>query len=268
VKLNSEKISNDFLELASEQRLNIMINLAEKKLSISKLATLLDATRPEVHRNVHRLARTGLIAKDLDGNFKLTTFGESILIQIQSISFISNNKKFFTTHTLGNLPPKFIQRLGALQEKKHVKGFVKVIEKWTKIHQNAKNHIYNILFEVPYSGDIIDIISSQLKNNVHIRSIFSESTVISEDRKKIFEEKGFKKHVISGILERKMKHDMNVGVFVTDKDGAIIFPNLEGVPDLSEMFISSDSDFRDWCYDYFEWCWKNSTSFQESKLKE
>ena len=63
MKLNSEKIANDFLELASEQRLNIMINLAEKKLNISKLAKLLDATNPEIHRNVHRLTKTGLIEK-------------------------------------------------------------------------------------------------------------------------------------------------------------------------------------------------------------
>ena len=57
---NSEKIASDFLELASEQRLNILKNLSENHLSISKLAKLLDATNPEVHRNVGRLSKSGL----------------------------------------------------------------------------------------------------------------------------------------------------------------------------------------------------------------
>ena len=48
----------------------------------------------------------------------------------------------------------------------------------------------------------------------------------------------------------------------------MIFPNSEGIPDLSEMFYSSDADFRDWCYDFFEQSWKNSSNFQESKLKK
>jgi len=100
VELNSEKIANDFLELASEQRLNILINLAEKNLNISKLAKLLDATSPEIHRNVHRLTKTGLIEKTKDGNYELTTFGKVVLVQIPSFSFVSENKKNILAHIL------------------------------------------------------------------------------------------------------------------------------------------------------------------------
>jgi len=57
-------------------------------------------------------------------------------------------------------------------------------------------------------------------------------------------------------------------VLVTDKESAIFFPNREGTPDLSEMFYGSNAKFREWCYDYFVWCWDTGTSFQESKLLE
>lgn len=267
VKFDSEKIASDFLELASEQRLNILVNLSEKKLNISKLASLLDTTKPEVHRNVNRLAKSGLIEKDSDGNFGLTTYGNAILVQIPSLSFVSENRQYFSTHTLGSLEPKFIQRLGALQDKKQVNGFVKVLEKWGKIHENAEEYICNILSEVPYSRDIIDVITSKLENKVKIRSVFSEKAIIPEERKKLFEEKGFQKYVISGLIERRIKKDTSVGVLVTEKEAAVFFPNTSGGIDLSTMFFSSDPGFHDWCFDYFEWCWKNSTSFQESKLK-
>lgn len=268
MKINPEQAANNFLELASEQRLNILLNLEKKQLNITGLADILDATKPEVHRNVTRLIKSGLIEKNNDGSFILTTFGNVILGQIPSLFFISDNKKYFSSHSLGNLQSKFVQRLGALQENQHINGFVKVIEKWTKIHKNANEYIYNILSEVPYSKDITDVISSQLKNNIKIKSIFSENAVIPEDRKKIFQEKDFQKYVVSGLLERKIKKDISVGVLVTDKEAAIFFPNLQGEPDLGEMFVSSNDDFHDWCIDYFDMCWKNSSSFQESKLKE
>jgi len=112
------------------------------------------------------------------------------------------------------------------------------------------------------------VIASKLNKETPIHSIFSETAIIPDARKKIFEEKGFHKHVVSGLLERRIKKDITVAVLVTDKEAAVIFPNKNGVPDLSTMFFSSDANFHEWCLDYFQWTWSNSTSFQESKLKE
>jgi predicted transcriptional regulator len=264
----SEIIAGGFLELASEQRLNIIKNLAKNKLNISKLANILDATKPEIHRNVTRLTKAGLIEKNTDGDYGLTVYGNAILVQIPSLSFFTENNQFFSKHNLGNLEDKFIQRIGALENKKYVKGYVKTLEKWRQIHENAEKYVYNILSEVPYSGDIIEVISKQLKNDLHIRSVFSDKAIIPEERKKIFEEKDFQKYVKNGNLERKIKKNVTVVVLVTDKESAVFFPNLEGTTDLSEMFHSSDPKFHEWCYDYFAWCWDNGTSFQESKLLE
>lgn len=266
--MNTEKTANNFLELASEQRLNILKNLDEKNLNISKLAKLLEATNPEVHRNVGRLSKNGLILKNPDGNYELTTFGKAILVQIPSINFISENKDFFNLHSLNNIDSKFIQRIGALQNKKRIKGFVKVLEKWQKIQGNADKFIYNILSEVPYSAEIVDVISKKLENNILIRSIFSETAIIPENRKKVFEERGFQKYVTNGNLERKISKNIVLGLLITDKEGGVFFQRTDGELDLSEMFVSVDFEFRKWCLDYFEDCWKNSTSFQESKLKE
>ena len=47
-----ENASKDFLELACEQRLNIIFKLLEKKSKITNMAKELDATVQEVHRNL------------------------------------------------------------------------------------------------------------------------------------------------------------------------------------------------------------------------
>lgn len=268
MKQDTEKIANDFLELASEQRLNILKNLAEKNLNISKLAKLLQATSPEVHRNVGRLVKNGLIVKNSEGNYKLTTYGQAVLAQIPSISFVSENRDFFNMHDLTNVETKFIQRIGALQSKNRIKGFVKVLEKWKKIQENADEFIFNILSEVPYSKDVIDVILNKLEKNVSIKSIFSETAIIPDDRKKMFEEMGFQKYVTGGILERRISKINVIGLLISEKEAGVFFQQPGGGLDLSEMFASTDSQFREWCMDYFEESWKNSTSFQESKLKE
>jgi len=267
MNLNVEKAAAMFLEIASEQRLNILNHLSEKHLNISKLAKLLDATNPEVHRNIGRLLKNGLITKNTDGNYQLTTYGEIMLLQFPSISFISENKDFFNEHTLKNIEVKFLQRIGALESKKEIKGFVKVLEKWTKIQENADEFIYNILSEVPYSKDIIDVITNKLEKNIPIKSIFPENVVVPEDRKKIFEERGFQKYVSDGILERRISKNKGMGLLITDKEAGVFFATSDGEVDLSKMFYSKDDEFKEWCMDYFENSWKKATSFQETKLR-
>jgi len=264
--MNVEQTAREFLEISSEQRLNILLRLSKQQSKISTLAKELDATMPEVFRNFERMMKAGLIKKETDNTYSLTTYGRIVCQQVPSIHFASKNKKYFMTHDFGDLPQKFILRLSELNEQNHVKGFVKVLEKWKKVHLNAEKYIHNLMSEVPYSGDIIDCISNKLKNNVKIKSIISQNAIIPDERAELFEKKNFQKFVKSGILERRMKKTVSVVTLLNEKEACVIFPKINEGPDMSEMFYSSDNSFHEWCSDYFEDCWKNSTAFAEAKL--
>jgi len=266
--LNFEKISENFLELSSEQRLRIIFLLLEKQANISTMAKQLDATNPEVHRNISRLLKTGLIKKESDGTYSLSNYGKTVCAQIPSLTFGFVHRKFFENHNFGDMPTQFIQRLGSLQENKTIKGYVKVMEKWKGIHKNAKKFIYNILSEVPYDSEIVDVVESTLKNNINIKSIFAENTITPDERKKIFEKKDFGKYIKNELLERKMLKNISIGILLNEKESGVIFPNNEGRPDMEQMFYSTDADFHQWCLDFFNYNWNISGSFQESKLKE
>lgn len=266
MNLDSSKIAENLLELASEQRISIIIHLLEEKSNLTKLAKELDATTSEVHRNLNRLMKTGIIIKESDGNYTLSNYGNAVCLQIPSLLFIPENRKFFDEHDIGQLETKFIQRLGALQEHEHIKGFVKVLEKWKLVHKNSQKYIYNILTEVPYSEDVIDIITSKLKDKINMRSIFVEGVIVSDERKEIFNKKNFSQYIKDGTLERKMSKKTGVITLVNEKEACIIFLKSNGDSDLGEMLYSSDPLFHEWCLDFFNNCWNNSTSFQESKL--
>ena len=261
-----ENAANDFLELASEQRLNIIFNLLEKKSKISNMAKELNATVQEVHRNFERLADAGLIVKDKDGYYDLTTYGKTMCTQVPSLVFLSKNRKYFENHNFGNIPMKFIQRIGALAGSQPVKGFVKVLEQWKLIYKNADEFIYQIFTEVPL--DLIEPLISRVKKGIKLNYVFSESVIVPKGRKELLNKLGMKELIDKGLVERKMMKDANVVVVLNEKEACVLFPTLDGVCDMREMFYSKDSIFHEWCLDYFRYCWYNSGPFQENKILE
>lgn len=267
MKFSTEQISSEFFEVGSEQRLSIILHLDEKPWSISSLAKELDSTVTEVHRNFKRLQSNGLIFKDSEGTFRLTIRGQNICSQVPSIAFVSENEKYFEAHNFGKLPSKFRKRIGDLYEGKHIKGIVRVLEKWKQIHNNAERYIYNVLTEVPYSEEIIDVVEKKLSQKIGIHSIFAENAIIPEERKAKFQKKNFNKFVKDDLLLRRMIKEVSVIVLLNEKESCVMFPNQTGEPDMTEMFYSKDSQFHEWCEDYFDFCWKHSSSFKESKLK-
>ena len=267
MKFDPEKVAENFLELASEQRIRIIENLLEKKYNLTQLTKKLDTTTSEVHRHLNRLLDSGIIVKGLQNNYELSLYGKTLCVQIPSLFFISENKKFFDEHNFGNLDIKFIQRLGALQNGEKISGFVRVLEKWKEVHNNSQEFIYNILTEVPYSEDIIESIASKLKKGVPIHSIIYEKAVIPNERKKIFKQKNFQNYIDDNLLNRRMKKDISVVTLLNEKEACLIFPKSDGKSDMSEMFYSDDPLFHEWCYDYFKDSWDKSRTFRESKLE-
>ena len=53
-KYSLENTEQTFVELASEQRLSILLRLAQAEIKLSQLAKDLGVTMQEVHRNVNR----------------------------------------------------------------------------------------------------------------------------------------------------------------------------------------------------------------------
>ena len=86
VDFSTEDIASSFLEISSEQRLNILFNLKKKETNISSMAKVLDATVPEVHRNFTRLVKAGLIAKNNDLSYRLTEYGKVVSLQVPTIA--------------------------------------------------------------------------------------------------------------------------------------------------------------------------------------
>ncbi len=268
VKNGLDIAAAEFLELASEQRLEILSRLYDQNLKVSTVAKEIEATVPEVFRNFERLVKAGLISKESDGRYSVSTAGRLMYNQISLVKFLSDNKKYLKTHMFSDVPDKFLQRIGALGEGQHLKGVVKVLEKWKEIYNNAESYIYNVLFEVPYTADFIEPIIKKVGQGIKLRSVFSDSAIVPSDRKQIFEKHGFKKLIEDGKVERRMKENIKTIVILNEKEACVMFPTSDGSPDVSEGFYSKDTKFHEWCLDYFTHCLNTAGPFREKIFED
>ncbi|WP_232212348.1 helix-turn-helix transcriptional regulator [Candidatus Nitrosopumilus sediminis] len=262
----SEIVSAELFEMASEQRIAILMQLQKEQTSLSGMAKKLNATAPEIHRNISRLLKMEAIKKETDGSYCLTTKGKLVCNIFPQLQFITKSQTYFKDHTLDELPKKFQSRIGELSSGKEIKGYVKVMETCKDIYANAQKYICNILSEVPYTEDITRPLVTGLKNGITVSTIFSESVVVPSDRKKIFKNKGFKKFVDDGKVKRKMVKDVKIVLVLNEKEAGVVFPK-DGEADMSKMFYGDSPEFLEWCHDYFIHCWNSASSFQESKIR-
>ena len=194
----------------------------------------------------------------------LTPYGEIIVSLIPNFNFPFKHKDYFQEHTLINLPLKFIQRIGSLNNCEVVVGVMAVLQRWKAVYHNSQEYIREVISQVPI--DLIETIAERVNNNVKFSYIFPADVVIPRGRNELLKKLGWKNFVSKGIVERRMVDKINIVTIFNERESCISFPTLKGEPDLNVMFYSKDPSFHDWCADFFEYEWNKAKLFDESKL--
>jgi predicted transcriptional regulator len=269
-----ENTARTFFELGSAQRLAILYKIAEVKCNLARLSKDLGCTMPEVRRNIIRLTNSGMVDRESNGTFFLTTFGKTVLEQIPTLDFLSRNKDYFSDHTFSALPLKFIRRIGSLTNSKLVSGLVTVDERLNDIYNRSQEYVYAMIPEVPI--DLIESIVARLKKienkNFRFSYILPAHATVPKRRKQLLETLGFEELLKKGTVERKMVNSLLVGIVLNDEQGCVMFPRIHRNNkieiDMNSMFYGEDPDFHEWCLDYYRYIWHNARWFDEKGLVE
>jgi predicted transcriptional regulator len=271
-KYSLENTEQTFIELGSEQRLSILLRLTEDDIKLSQLAKDLGVTMQEVHRNVNRLMEVGLIKKNAEGTFSLTTFGNTIIKQIPAYDFLSRNKEYFSDHNLGEVPMKFVHRIGALNNSEYIPGLVAVIERWKQLYNESSEYIYGMVPQIPL--DLIESVIPKIKNDgVKFNYILPQKAIVPKRRTQLLTQSGYYDllKMEKKVVDRRMVDRVQVAVVLNERQATVMFPVVKDkiAADMNSMFYSrDDSLFHEWCLDYFRYCWYNSKPFDETKLLE
>jgi predicted transcriptional regulator len=261
----NEGVGSLFFELAGDLRLLMLTKLNQKNYRLSQLATELNATMQEAHRNMTRLIEAGLVAKGREGELMLTVYGRTVVTLMPSYDFLYRNKEFFLDHSLGDLPTKFIQRMGTFQSCEIVHGVMAILQRWKNLYGESEQYIKEIMAQVPL--DLIETVSSRVEKGVRFSYIFAANAVVPKGRTQILQKVGWRNFISTGLVERRMLPEVKVMTIFNEKQGCVLFPNMRGEADLNTMFYGEGKEFLEWCSDLFAYKWEKAGAFDESKLK-
>src|SRR5919201_4895423 len=253
-----------FTELGSEIRCSMLALLNKGPAKLSSLARQLDITVQHAHQNVNRLCDAGLVERG-DGIFHITEFGRMVTGQIPYFLFAKKHRAFFTDHTLGGMPKKFVQRIGALQDCKTINSVTAVFQSLKKLQSSADNSLKIMVAQAwPEEGEIL---IDRANHGVRVSALVGHNTIFPRN---------VVEHIIpkineltaKSIFERRMVKQISLALFIADdREAAIAFPNTKGEVDMNTMLVGENAMFCEWCSDYFDYMWKDSEPFSLSKIK-
>jgi predicted transcriptional regulator len=264
--LTNSLASGLFTELASETRMLILEALGKKPAKLSSIARELNITVQDAHRNLDRMADSGLIMRS-EGTMFLTEYGKLVLKQMPYFRFLSKYRRFFEEHSLeGILPDKFISRVGELYSCKIVSGTTTIFQIIKRLETSADRFVKVMVSQAwPEEGAIF---LHNAERGVETISIIGLNTIFPKNVKEDIMPQ-LVKPVAAGIMKRRMIDKVSIALYIADdKEAGIMFPRrYDEEVDMNTLLLSNDPSFCEWCSDLFDHVWKNAKTFDENKLK-
>ena len=250
-----DDVGRHFFELASPNRLEQLQLLNENNCRIVDIAKKTGNPRQYVDRNIKRLLTKGWIESDSSRNYKLSLRGELSLYSLSYIWFFLNNDSYWKKHECRMLPQKFLERLSVFNNSEIIPNSMKIFELWDTMFKRAKQSISVILIDTGYTSAHLDILTHKLKENVKIRTIFSEDTEF-KNAKNLLTTKKIRVLSDEGLITQKIKKDNGIALILTENEAGVCFPfkDLDEI-DYNKMFYSKDETFIEWVQDYFAYMW-------------
>lgn len=262
--LNSE--TNVFDAISNQTRREILHHINKKNQKSFNLSKKLGISIQTLIKHRKKLIDSGLIVNN-NNVLMLTELGYGVINQVISLEFLENNKEFFSKYSLSYFPREFVMRIGELSCFEKVVGYVATIERYKQLLKETKKFAKIIAPQVS-----LDIYRYGMKllqtNDVDVYYILGTNAIIPKGWSLLQKNLNEDKMVSQGKLHRRMIEKAHVMLYLSENHAFLAFPNKEGIADPGIMLTSKDEKFRKWCLDYFDWQWKNSTTFLKSKIEE
>lgn len=262
-----EKTEKTLFELANADRLLILSQLEKEHNTLSGLSRQLGIVVQEVHRNINRLVEAGLVKKESGNRYSLTTLGYTTLTQLASLKFVADNSKYFSEHSLGELPAKFIQRIGALVNSSFLDNPVAIFEYQKDLIDGTQEYLHVALPQIPsYLIEYIQLLFR--RKGVKLRYVLPLNAVMPRKRHTAAVHAEFYQLLQQGTVQRRMVKTMTAGVIMNERQAILMLSTAKGEVDTGGCFCSNSEQFHEWCSDYFDYMWQQSRPYDSKMLTE
>ena len=266
-----EALCDLLFELSNEDRLSILYQLQSGPKKLSNMSKTLDLQPQAVSRNLTRLVEIGLIRRNEASDYELTPYGASSLTQLEPFSFLSENKEYMSTHWTDRLPLEFQARLGDLKNCEQVDETLDMLSNMERVFEEAEEWYKYITPSRIASHASLKFAIQQLDRGVTIQALepldyaLTEKSIARIPKEDI---RAMLDHQVKGNLEYRYLDEVNLKIYMSEKEVAILsLPKTDGEVDMMG-FISSDPRFHQWCSDLFDHYWERSITKTISWLQE
>ena len=139
-----EELLRLHFELSNRTRVELLRTLLRQPLNIAGLSKEHGLTHQSCGKHLSRLIEVNLIDRDPEGLISITDYGMNILHLMEAPMFLSNNREYFSKHTLTGLPSEYIHRIGELNEAEFVDDVMLVFNNIVKMYNDAEEYVYRI----------------------------------------------------------------------------------------------------------------------------
>jgi predicted transcriptional regulator len=259
-----ENFSSLLFELSSTDRLDILVLLKKNPMKLSHVSSKLDFTVQETSRNITRLSDAKLIAKDVDGTFHLTPYGEETLNLLSGFRFLFRNRDYIVTHTLADFPQQFRAGLGILDSFEFTSDVMTAFHNIENMITKAEKFVWILSNQILAST--IPFLVQALERGAEFNLLMPKDYMPSKSIRELVTHPVFAKATRSKKLESRFLDRVDFFLCLSEKEvAALAFPNLEGKLDYTGF--SSGSELAvEWSKALYMHYWNKATSLVPDQL--
>ena len=243
-----ERLCDLLFELSNSDRVRILYHLKDTPDNITGVARDLKITTQETSRHITRLADVGLVLRQPDGSYLVSSYGDIVFNQMAGIEFSSTYRDYFKTHSLKTVPGMFVSRIGELRDCNLIENVMAVFQNIKEICDEAEEYIWRITDK--RLNIIYPDVQEAADRGVEYRRI--EPTEVNESP-----------HVsiLPPIKPGSVRGVESIPIFLamSEKEiGGLAFPQLNNEFDYIG-FTSKSPEALKWCRDLFQYYWDRGT---------
>jgi predicted transcriptional regulator len=237
-------------ELGSEDRLGILTEVSKHPMKLSLLARNLSTTIQEVSRQCGRLEEAGLIGRDSNGEYRLSTVGRISLSLLPSFVLLHEEKDYFSTHDTSSLPLSFVERLGELLKHDRINHIDDALKFQQRVVKESEQFVW-FMSDQPV-GHSLRPDHSHFSQQTELRAILPK-TVDTE----VFHDA---KNAMGSRFKVGLVDDVKIVLALNEKMAGLGLPTLDGRIDYSRGLSGDNPSFQGWCRDLFSYYWERSVN--------
>lgn len=249
-----ENFYNLLFEVSNEIRHRSLLLLKEKPMRITEIAKQQKLNHPEIRRHLTRLREVGLIKRDADGYYHLTSYGETSIILLKELEFLSANSAYFKDHSLSDIPIGFLKQIGELGECTGLSNAMDFLRCTENLFKQSREHVWILVDQFPMNS--LSTIVATINRGVKFRIIEPRERVLNPDLDALTSEEvnALSRTRMTPLVEQRMLDEVGVLLFLSEACFVLAFPTVDGQHDF-KGFTSTHDSALNWCRGLFQFYW-------------